>query len=124
MAIPLLDPLDIDGTVITADALLTQVKFARYLVEDKKAHYHFTVKANQATLLEDLQCFFEVRKAADASTVNQGHGRIETRKIWITSKLNDYLSHVRCLQSHAAATFRQQVNFLYPRKTAWLSSWR
>lgn len=44
---PLLDPLDIDGTVITADALLTQVKFARYLVEDKKVHYHFTVKANQ-----------------------------------------------------------------------------
>lgn len=92
MAIPLLDPLDIDGTVITADALLTQVKFARYLVEDKKAHYHFTVKANQPTLLEDLQCFFDVRKAPDATTVNQGHGRIETRKIWITSKLNDYLN--------------------------------
>ena len=92
MAMPLLDPLDIDGTVITADALLTQVKFARYLVEDKKAHYHFTVKANQLTLLEDLQCFFDVRKAPDATTVNQGHGRIETRKIWITSKLNDYLN--------------------------------
>lgn len=25
-------------------------------------------------------------------TVNDGHGRIETRKIWITVDLNDYLS--------------------------------
>ncbi len=89
---PLLDSLDIDGTVITADALLTQVKFVRYQVEDKKAHYHFTVKANQLTLLEDLRYFFDVRKAPDATAVNQGHGRIETRKIWITSKLNDYLN--------------------------------
>jgi len=40
----------IDGPSIAADALLTQVKFACYLVEGKKAHYHFTVKANQLTL--------------------------------------------------------------------------
>ena len=33
MAIPLLDPLDIDDIVITADALLTQREFARYLVK-------------------------------------------------------------------------------------------
>jgi len=71
--------------------LLTQREFARYLVEDKKAHYHFTVKGNQATLLEDLKCFFKERKTPDASITNVGHGRIETRKIWITSQLNDYL---------------------------------
>jgi predicted transposase YbfD/YdcC len=43
----LLVPLDIDGIVITADALLTQRAFAEHLVEDRKAYYHFTVKGNQ-----------------------------------------------------------------------------
>ncbi|MCP3897721.1 hypothetical protein, partial [Moraxella sp.] len=43
IAAPLLAPLDIDGVVITADALLTQREFARHLVEDRRAHYHFTV---------------------------------------------------------------------------------
>jgi hypothetical protein len=38
-----------DGIVITADALLTQRAFAEHLVEDCKAHYHFTVKGNQKT---------------------------------------------------------------------------
>jgi len=35
IAAPLLDPLNIDGVVITADALLTQRQFACYLVENK-----------------------------------------------------------------------------------------
>lgn len=50
MAAPLLDAIDIQGKEITADALLTQRKFAAYLVEDRQAHYHFTVKANQPQL--------------------------------------------------------------------------
>jgi len=77
--------------VITADALLTQRQFARYLVENKRAHYHFTVKANQPRLLEDLQYYFKYRQAPDALITNYGHGRIETRKIWVTSTLNNYL---------------------------------
>lgn len=72
--------------------MLTQRQFARYLVEDKQAHYHFTVKANQSRLLEDLQVHFKYRQAPDALITNYGHGRIETRKIWVTSKLNDYLN--------------------------------
>jgi predicted transposase YbfD/YdcC len=47
MAAPLLDAIDIQGKEITADALLTQRKFARYLVEERQADYHFTVKGNQ-----------------------------------------------------------------------------
>lgn len=50
----LLDPLPIAGAVVTADALHTQVETARYLVEDKKADYLFTVKDNQPTLREDI----------------------------------------------------------------------
>ncbi|NNF96115.1 MAG: ISAs1 family transposase, partial [Halobacteria archaeon] len=39
MAAPLLDAIDIQGKDITADALLTQRKFASYLVDDRQAHY-------------------------------------------------------------------------------------
>ena len=47
MAIPLLETCDIAGRDITGDALLTQHAIATYVVE-QKAHYHFTVKGNQA----------------------------------------------------------------------------
>lgn len=47
---PLLKDLDIEGCVVTADALHTQTETARFVVEDKKADYVFTVKDNQATL--------------------------------------------------------------------------
>jgi hypothetical protein len=51
---PLLEPLDLAGRVVTADALHTQCETARFLVEDKQAHYLLTVKANQPTLYADL----------------------------------------------------------------------
>lgn len=38
-------------------ALHTQQETARFLVEDKQAHYLFTVKDNQKTLRSDLQAF-------------------------------------------------------------------
>ena len=46
----LLDNLDLNGKVVTADALHTQVAHANYLVETKKADYLFTVKGNQGNL--------------------------------------------------------------------------
>jgi len=92
MAKPLLEAIDIKGKDISADALLTQRKFARYLVEERDAHYHFTVKGNQPTLLEDIQLFFEKRGRPDyIEHTPPDHGRIETRKIWVTDDLNDYL---------------------------------
>ncbi|MGH8338549.1 MAG: ISAs1 family transposase, partial [Gammaproteobacteria bacterium] len=50
----LLEPLPLEGAVVTADALHTQEKTARYLVEEKKADYLFTVKDNQPTLKQDI----------------------------------------------------------------------
>jgi hypothetical protein len=52
---PLFEKIDIEGSVVTADALHTQKEFATYLVEEKKADYLFTVKENQPTLLEDIK---------------------------------------------------------------------
>jgi predicted transposase YbfD/YdcC len=93
IAIPLLDSIDISGKTITADALLTQRAIARYLVAQRNAHYHFTVKGNQKQLMEDIAFYFEnVDRKPDFSTVDgPDHGRIETRNIWTTTELNEYL---------------------------------
>jgi len=93
MAIPLLDSLDLKNTDITADALLTQRKLAEYLVDQRKAHFHFIVKANQASLLDDLVLLFKDRKHPDFKRLDPpDHGRIETRQIWTSTELNDYLN--------------------------------
>ena len=51
---PLLAPLDLQGKVVTADALHTHENLARFLVEDKQADYCFTVKDNQSSLKEAI----------------------------------------------------------------------
>jgi hypothetical protein len=50
----LLDPLPLQGAVVTADALHTQRETARFLVEEKGADYLFIVKDNQPTLRQDI----------------------------------------------------------------------
>ena len=50
----LLAPLPLEGAVVTADAMHTQLDTARYLVETKKADYLFIVKDNQPTLRQDI----------------------------------------------------------------------
>jgi predicted transposase YbfD/YdcC len=89
----LLDSINIEGKVITADALLTQRKLAIYIVKDRKANYHFTVKANQKELLEDIKLFFRDcdRKPDFVTHDPASHGRIEKREIYTTTELNDYL---------------------------------
>jgi len=93
IAAPMLDAIEIEGRTITADALLTQHDFARYLVEERGANYHFTVKSNQPGLLEAVSFYFQSNSdEADFIQIGNGeHGRIETRKIWATTKLNHYL---------------------------------
>ncbi|MCK5190742.1 MAG: hypothetical protein KAR12_11875, partial [Methylococcales bacterium] len=44
MFIPVMESLEIEDKTITGDALLTQRKLARYLVEDRLAHYVFIAK--------------------------------------------------------------------------------
>jgi predicted transposase YbfD/YdcC len=88
----LLDAIDIEGKDITADALLTQRTIADYLVRNRHAHYHFTVKNNQPGLFEDIALYFEDRKDPDFVQFDPpDHGRVEVRKIWTTTELNAYL---------------------------------
>lgn len=91
MFIPLLDGINIQGKDITADALLTQRKIASYVV-GRGAHYHFTVKDNQPKLKADIALLFENRQQPDFVEITPpDHGRIETRSIWCSTALNDYL---------------------------------
>lgn len=101
-AIPLLDAIDIQGKIITADALLTQTAIADYLVDDRGADYHFTVKGNQPTILDAIKFFFADKAEPDYIEITPpDHGRIETRKIWITTELNDYLKFPHIGQAFA-----------------------
>ncbi|MDZ7759962.1 MAG: ISAs1 family transposase [Desulfovermiculus sp.] len=87
----LLDAIDIQDKDISADALLTQRSFAEYLAQ-WGAHYHFTVKGNQSGIFKDIERYFQNRQEPDyTEPVCLEHGRITTRKIWITSELNEYL---------------------------------
>ncbi len=87
VAIPrLLDLLEIEGAVVTIDAMGCQRAIAQKIV-DKKADYVLALKANQGTLHDDVALFVAEQKANDfrdtptsrRSTVDGDHGRIETR---------------------------------------------
>ncbi len=99
----LLDPLPIRNKDITSDALHTQTAFAHYLVDQRKAHYYFSVKGNQPTLLNDIETYFStVSHPADyEDQVSVEHGRIEIRRIWVSSALNDYVTF-----PHVAQVYR------------------
>jgi predicted transposase YbfD/YdcC len=100
MAIPLLEAIDIEGKDVSADALLTQRELAEYLVTKRKAHYHFTVKGNQPGILQDLQLYFRDRKQPQfIENAPPDHGRIETRKIWTTTELSNYIDFPHVGQS-------------------------
>jgi predicted transposase YbfD/YdcC len=93
MFIPLIAPIEIAHKTLTVDALLTQRKLAEYIVNERQAHYLFTVKGNQPTLLQALQLSFERRGEPDyREPVALAHGRIESRAIWTTTTLNDYIT--------------------------------
>ncbi|MCI0653044.1 MAG: ISAs1 family transposase [Methylococcaceae bacterium] len=54
----------------------------------------FTVKGNQKHLWQDIALHFDScqRKPDFVTMDGADHGRIETRKIWVTSNLNEYLN--------------------------------
>jgi predicted transposase YbfD/YdcC len=91
----LLGPLDITGTVVTADALHTQTETARFLVEEKQAHYVLTVKANQPTLYANCRALPWEKATAKHYDRSRGHGRTETRVIQVLTVSHFAFPHVR-----------------------------
>jgi predicted transposase YbfD/YdcC len=82
---PLLADLDLDGVVVTADALQTHPQAAEFLVTHKHAHYLFVVKANQPTLLERCQRLPWHHVPVADRTRDRGHGRVELRTLKVVS---------------------------------------
>lgn len=99
----LLDTIPIRNKDITSDALHTQIELADYLVKKRKAHYYFCVKKNQPTLYDDIDCHYSNKRGqADyEDEVSLSHGRIEIRRIWTTTTLNDYVKF-----PHVAQVYR------------------
>jgi predicted transposase YbfD/YdcC len=82
---PLLDGLDLNDTVITADALHTQREHAEWLVAAKHAAYLLIVKGNQPTLHQQLKVLpWRDIPIAD-HTRDRGHGRAEIRRLQVTT---------------------------------------
>lgn len=101
-AIPaLLHLLDLQGCLVTIDAIGTQTKLAKQIV-DAEGDYLFVVKHNQERLYTDLEMLFSYDQQQDfqdapytyAKEVRKGHGRIDVRECWATSH-PEYLASVR-----------------------------
>jgi predicted transposase YbfD/YdcC len=92
-AIPeLLRLLDINGCIITIDAMGCQTEIAEQIMT-QKADYVLTVKDNQPHLHEDIALFFRLAQQNDFQKVeatydrivNKSHGRVEIRECWAIS---------------------------------------
>lgn len=93
VAIPqLLKLLELKGCIVTIDAMGCQKEIAEQIVS-QEADYLLAVKANQGHLYEDMELFFRLAAQNNfaqvshtvARTVNNGHGRVETRQCWAVS---------------------------------------
>ena len=86
-----MDQLPIKDKGITADALHTQIELAHYLAEQRQAYDYFFVKKNQPALFKYIDFYYcDQRRQADyEDEVCFSHGRIEPRRIWVTTDLNE-----------------------------------
>lgn len=95
-AIPeLLKVLELQGCIVTIDAMGCQKEIVRTIVE-KNADYVLGLKGNQGTLHEDVKLYFEDCRASEFrdspydyhETIDGDHGRIETRRYFMTSDID------------------------------------
>ena len=97
-AIPdLLDQLaeagQLKGAIVTIDAMGCQVDIAAKIVEHK-ADFLLPLKGNQPTLAAEVESYFETapkEKLVTKTTVEKGHGRIETR-VYTASKEVEWIN--------------------------------
>lgn len=90
IAIPkLLEMLEIEGAIVTIDAIGCQRGIAQKVI-DKKVDYLLALKGNQSSLRKDVELLvtekangFKDTKISRHRTVDGGHGRVETRDITV-----------------------------------------
>ena len=95
-AIPkLLEMLEINGCIVTIDAMGTQTKIAAAII-DKGADYILALKENQKNLHDDVKLYLDevykekslLEKQNYHKTIEKGHGRIEKRECIISENIN------------------------------------
>jgi predicted transposase YbfD/YdcC len=106
MIIALLDGLDLDGAVITVDALHTQRATADY-VHGRGADFAFPVKDNQPGLFDALDALPWRDVPVTHATADRGHGRITTRTIQVMDAPGDlpfpHVSQAYLIERHVTA---------------------
>jgi predicted transposase YbfD/YdcC len=106
--IPLLQPLDLTGFVITSDAMQTQRANARFLCEDKDAHFIFPVLDNQPTLFDRLNALAWADVPITARTEDRDRGRHEIRTIQVLDAPPDlHFPHIKQVLLIERATTRK-----------------
>lgn len=94
-AIPkLLALLELKGCIVTIDAMGCQRAIADQIIE-QQGDYVLGLKGNQGTLHDAVDDFFQTAQANNFKGVSydyteergKGHGRIETRRYWISDEL-------------------------------------
>jgi predicted transposase YbfD/YdcC len=103
----LLKTADLQGTILSGDAIFAQQELSRQVVEGG-GDYLWKVKANQGGLLHQIMSLFRhesgsVKDLARARSLDKGHGRIEERVLSASSRLADqvewpYLAQVFTLR--------------------------
>jgi len=131
-ALPLILKLvDMQNCDITADALHCQTTTVQ-AIRTAKAHYTIAVKANQKTLYQDIRTIF-TRLRADQQQqlpiyerIEKSHGRIETRRYWVTDDLSDLSSRDAWndLQSIGMVETERQIGTRIEHKTRYFISSR
>jgi predicted transposase YbfD/YdcC len=80
--------LEVEGCVITADAMSCQKEIIRKITE-KKSAYVLGLKGNQSGLHNDTKLYFDnIQMSAGAMTKEKGHGRIETRAYYLETNID------------------------------------
>jgi len=95
-AIPnLIEHLELAGTTVSIDAMGCQHKIVD-AIRKKHADYLLALKGNQESLFEDVRRLFEgldkeqgerIQRNED-TTINKGHGRVETRRCVVVSDVS------------------------------------
>ena len=80
----LIELLDVNGSVIVADALHCSRKSAKTVI-DNGAEYLFVVKNNTPRLREDIELYFRDGQAPSHQTVEKNGGRIEKRTAYAST---------------------------------------
>ena len=89
-AVPeLLDMLDVEGSIITADAMSCQKTITEKIAE-KEADYVIGLKGNQAAFHNDVKLYFNdfAQDVEKTETKEKDHGRIEKREYFLETNID------------------------------------